>query len=176
MPKVLAGKTGAPPSSTIGVSQQYEHGTTTANAISHGSCPSNAPCANYTKKVLTLCNKEKAISEGAFYDLMYVNFGHNHFDPHQQYAFLRYWRNEILVIIVNFGPYKTQVSTYIPQHAIDMMQIIPGRYMAIELLEKTHDEKDLQADTPFITEVDGYGAVIWKIKAAPKTSIPTTKI
>ena len=128
------------------------------------------------KKVLTLCNKEKAISEGAFYDLMYVNFGHNHFDPHQQYAFLRYWRNEILVIIVNFGPYKTQVSTYIPQHAIDMMQIIPGRYMAIELLEKTHDEKDLQADTPFITEVDGYGAVIWKIKAAPKTSIPTTKI
>lgn len=128
------------------------------------------------KKVLTLCNKEKAISEGAFYDLMYVNFGHNHFDPHQQYAFLRYWRNEILVIIVNFGPYKTQVSTYIPQHAIDMMQIIPGRYMAIELLEKTHDEKDLQADTPFITEVDGYGAVIWKIKAAQKTSIPTTKI
>lgn len=148
----------------------------------HGKCnimrlsPERRSLRKLYKKVLTLCNKEIAISNGAFYDLMYVNFGHNNFDPHRHYAFLRYYGNEILVIIVNFGPYKTEVATYIPQHAIDMMQIVPGRYMATELLEKTHDEKDLQADTPFITEVEGYGAVIWKIKASQKTSLPTTKI
>ena len=41
------------------------------------------------KRLLTLCNEEKAISQGAFFDLMYANVNGWRFNEHKQYTFLR---------------------------------------------------------------------------------------
>ncbi|MDE6086048.1 MAG: alpha-amylase, partial [Muribaculaceae bacterium] len=41
-------------------------------------------------RVLNICNSEKAISEGSFFDLMYVNYHNEAFNPHRHYAFLRH--------------------------------------------------------------------------------------
>lgn len=128
------------------------------------------------KKVLTLCNKEKAIAEGAFFDLMYVNCENAGFDPHRQYAFLRYTETEILLIAVNFGAHRVSVSINIPQHAIDVMQITPDTYSATELLGSIHAEKSLNPQKPFTTEINGYGAVIWKIKTSKKNASGNAKI
>lgn len=122
------------------------------------------------KQVLTLCNKEKAISRGDFFDLMYVNCENPHFDPHHQYAYLRYTHNEILLFLVNFGNMMADVAVNIPQHALDMMTIESGAYEAVELLSGVREEKQLHPTLPFTTKVNAYGAVIWKIKKLQKTS------
>jgi hypothetical protein len=122
------------------------------------------------KQVLTLCNKEKAISRGAFFDLMYVNFENPQFDPHRQYAYLRYTHNEILLIAVNFGSMPADISINIPQHALDMLGIESDKYQAVELLSGTAEEKYLHRAIPFATQIGGHGAVVWKIKLSQKTS------
>ena len=122
------------------------------------------------KQVLTLCNKEKTIAKGEFYDLMYVNFDNQHFDPHHQYAYLRYTHNEILLVVVNFGNMAADVAVNIPQHALDMMNVDAGMYDAVELLSGEKGEKYLHHALPFTTKVEGYGAAIWKIKNLQKTS------
>lgn len=122
------------------------------------------------KQVLTLCNKEKAISRGEFFDLMYVNFENQHFDPHHQYAYLRYTPSEILLIVVNFGNMAADVAVNIPQHALDMMGVDAGVYEATELLSGSREEKYLHPVLPFTTQVSGNGAVIWKIKNLQKNA------
>lgn len=122
------------------------------------------------KQVLTLCNKEKAISRGEFFDLMYVNFDNPHFDPHHQYAYLRYTPSEILLIVVNFGNMAADVAVNIPQHALDMMGVDAGVYEATELLSGSREEKHLHPALPFTTQVSGNGAVIWKIKNLQKNA------
>ncbi len=44
---------------------------------------------DFYARLLTLCNKEKALREGRFFDLMYVNYHNPGLDPHRDYAYLR---------------------------------------------------------------------------------------
>lgn len=39
------------------------------------------------QKILTLCNEEQAIVQGAFFDLMYANQNGWRFNEHKQYTF-----------------------------------------------------------------------------------------
>jgi len=57
---------------------------------------------SFYSKLLNLCNQEKAIYQGQFFDLMYVNFGKPDFNVHKQYVFFRKQDNELLLIIANF--------------------------------------------------------------------------
>ncbi len=122
------------------------------------------------KQVLTLCNKEKAIVQGSFFDLMYVNCENQQFDPHRQYTYLRYTHNEIILIAVNFDNKACDVAINIPQHALDMIGIESDKYQAVELLSNTSDEKYLHKAIPFTTSIAAHGAVLWKIKLTQKTS------
>ena len=126
--------------------------------------PEQCTLRNLYKQVLTLCNSEKAISQGEFFDLMYVNFDNGNFDPHRHYAYLRYTPDEILLIAVNFGTQASDISINIPALALDMMGIESASYDAIELLSGKCETKHLHRALPFTTQVDGKGAVIWKIK------------
>ncbi|MDE6444099.1 MAG: alpha-amylase, partial [Muribaculaceae bacterium] len=65
---------------------------------------------NVYKKVLTLCNERKALYAGGFFDLMYANLRQPGFDPHRQFAFLRYHGDDILLIIVNFSREAAHVN------------------------------------------------------------------
>lgn len=116
------------------------------------------------EKVLNLCKDEAAISKGEFFDLMYVNFDNHQFDPHHHYAYLRYTRNEVILIVANFGEMSAQVAINLPQLALDMMGVASDKYEAQELLTGVTDVKYLHCAIPFTTQVEGKGAVMWKIK------------
>lgn len=49
------------------------------------------------QRILTLCNKEKAITEGEFFDLMYANTNGWRFNEHKQYTFLRKAGKRVIV-------------------------------------------------------------------------------
>ena len=65
-------------------------------------------------KILQLCRNE-AISEGAFYDLLWIN---EQLVSQQVYAFLRHTKNEKMLFIASFNANEVQTHIEISDHAI----------------------------------------------------------
>ena len=116
---------------------------------------------NLYKQILTLCNTEKAISDGEFFDLMYVNY-HN-VNPHRHYTYLRHHKDETLLIAVNFGDEIADVNINIPFHAFDYLNLEQGIYNGVELLSRKKEKFSLSVNTPFHTIIEPFSAVIWKL-------------
>ena len=115
--------------------------------------------------LLNLCNKEKAIREGNFFDLTYANLEGCTFNEHRQYAFFRKAGKDLLFIIVNFDENPASPSVKIPTHAFDYLGIpYKESYKAKDLLTGNTETLTMAPDqlTPILLE--GYGAKILKIK------------
>ena len=119
---------------------------------------------NIYSKILLMCNTEKAISNGSFFDLMYVNYENSTLNPHDQYVFIRHYEDETLLIAVNFRATSCDLRINIPRHAFNTLNIKEGIYDAIELLTEEKNKKQFASDAPFETFIAPYNAVIWKIK------------
>lgn len=115
-------------------------------------------------KVLKLINREKAIRQGKFFDLMYVNYDNPGFDPHRQYAYLRVDGEDVVVIAVNFAHEYRELSVNVPAHAFDCLGIAPGSARAVELLTGAKATKTLSPDTPFRCGVPAHGAAVWRMR------------
>lgn len=86
---------------------------------------------------LHIARDEKCIVQGGFYDLMYANYENQHFDSTKQYVFLRFVKDEFLLIVSNFSDEKADVVVDVPMEAFDYMKINPAEMKtAIELLSK----------------------------------------
>lgn len=116
------------------------------------------------RTILNLCNRERAISHGRFFDLMYVNYHNPTLNPHRQYVFIRNCDGEILVIAANFSADSCDLGINIPRHAFEMFGIPEGEAVATELLTRDQDTKQLSSTEPFRTMVPPYDAVVWKIR------------
>jgi glycosidase len=117
----------------------------------------------FYKKLLNLCNEEKAIYAGQFFDLMYANFGKADFNVHKQYTFFRKQDNELLLIIANFDQKAAKVSINIPSHAFDFLQIPQKEsYLAKELLTGNEEMLSLLPYSPTETVVEGMNGKILK--------------
>ena len=118
------------------------------------------------KQILTLCNKEKCLSQGRFFDVMYVNYDNPHFNPHRQYAFLRSYGKTTLLIAVNFDhSHSAEMQINIPRHAFELLNIPEGRGEMTELLSGMTAVKEFSSDQPFKTYIPTpMNAVIWKIE------------
>lgn len=75
----------------------------------------------YYSRLLQLLNSEQALSDGKFFDLMYVNPQSEHFNPHRQYAFLRHADHDLLLVCANFDDQPANVRIHIPEHAFDYL-------------------------------------------------------
>ena len=120
--------------------------------------------AFYTK-LLNICKTEKAISEGLFFDLMYVNFNNPGFNTNKQYLFFRKSDSELLLIVTNFDETDISLTINIPQHAFDYLNIPcegDSEYACVDLLSGKEYRKKLTADEQFVIDVDGYSGVVLK--------------
>ena len=121
------------------------------------------------QKILTLCNSEPAISQGGFFDLMYVNY--QNVNPHHQFAYLRHHKGETILIAVNFGGYKCHVDLCIPDHAFQVLGIRRGAAQATELLTGSTRDILFEPGAPFSAEIEPHGAVMWKITVKPRKKV-----
>ncbi|MBR5638634.1 MAG: alpha-amylase [Muribaculaceae bacterium] len=115
----------------------------------------------FHKTLLRLCNKEKAIAQGEFYDLMYANY--NSMNCDKVYAFYRHLDDEHLLIIANFGDKEENINLYTPQHALDTMHLRPGTYKAHELLTASDMTLTIDANMPVTLTIPHRNAVIIKL-------------
>lgn len=112
--------------------------------------------------ILNIAKNEKAVSEGMFFDLMYVNPKSDIFDSHRQYAFLRKADNDVLLVVVNFSDSDVTCGVNIPRHAFDYMQMAEKSVNATDLLTGDTVMLPLKADSAVELNIPAYGARIYK--------------
>ena len=110
-------------------------------------------------KVMTIAQQEKAVKQGVMFDLMYVN-GH----LQQQFAFIRKYAKEMLLVVANFSEMTTTVNVQLPAHAFDYLKVKEQTVTATDLLTEQQQTLALQRDKNVAVEVDGLGAKILRIR------------
>ena len=114
------------------------------------------------QQILRIANRERAISEGQFFDLMYVNPLSEQFNPREQFAFLRKFEAEVLLVIVNFSAQPLNVGVTIPAHAFQVLDMSEREILAVDLLTGDTLSTALKKDAAFYAEVPAYGGRIYK--------------
>lgn len=115
-------------------------------------------------KILHLCNSEKAICQGSFFDLMYVNLNNPHFSPHSHFAFLRHYDDTSLLIVANFSDQLSKMEINIPDAAFDMLNLPQGSSVCKELITDRETPLKITRGIPCKVVVSAHGAVIFKIQ------------
>ena len=127
--------------------------------------PQEVDLQRFYSTLLNLCSKEKAIYEGEFYDLMYVNPYSERFNPHRQYAYLRRAGNEVLLCVANFEDHDAAVDIHIPEHAFELFGLKPKKNVkATELLTGEETTLSFSPEQPAQFTVPANGGVILKLK------------
>ncbi len=116
------------------------------------------------RKTLTMCNAEPALRDGNFFDLMYVNLQHPGFNPHRQFAFLRYTADSVLLIIANFDSRPADVNVVIPRLAFDMAGIKEGNIVADDLLCERSVFLNLKPDSQTHVFLNPKDATVLRLK------------
>lgn len=113
--------------------------------------------------LLNLANKEKAISDGLFFDLMYANQDGNLFNQSSLYAFLRKCSNEVLLVVANFSQEEAECSVRLPHHAFEYLNLPEKTVTASDLLSEGNAISfELKSDCLVHMSVPGCGGRIYK--------------
>ncbi|MCD8203364.1 MAG: alpha-amylase [Prevotella sp.] len=114
--------------------------------------------------ILSVASKEKAISNGDFFDLMYVNGNSDSFNPHRQYAFLRKYLNEVILAVANFTDENVDCGVFIPKHAFECLQIPEKDVIANDLLTDETLPIPLKIDGKIFMTLPANGGRVYKFK------------
>lgn len=146
--------------------------------LNNGRCngclsDSEAALRSVYSRILNICNSEKSVRCGKFFDLMYVNYDNPRFNPHRHFAFIRAVDDEMLLIAVNFSDSEANVEINLPDHAFEYLGIPRGTVKAKDLISGAESVKTVSDAIPFATHIPAHGAVIWKINTGDiKSMIP----
>lgn len=110
------------------------------------------------RMILTLANRERAVSDGECYDLMYVN---QHIAG-RQFAFMRKSGDEALLVVANFDDREAVCDINIPRHAFDFLKMAEGERNATDLLTGKPMRLALGTDTPVNMAIPPSGGVVLK--------------
>ena len=110
-----------------------------------------------------MARTEKAITQGEMYDLEYAQ-GEG-FNRHEHYAYIRKYKKEILLVVLNFDDRQCDISVRIPQEAFAHLQQ-PEYAMveAVDLLTNTKYTFPFSAHTPVCLTLPAWKGMILKIK------------
>ncbi|MBO6030565.1 MAG: alpha-amylase family protein [Prevotella sp.] len=111
-------------------------------------------------KVIGIATTEKAVVDGASFDLMYVNGQYNH-----EYAFIRKAGAEVLLVVANFADSNQTISITIPSHAFDFLKMKEKNVQATDLLSDEKQKLSLKRDEAVAVNVQANCAVVLKFKA-----------
>ena len=111
-------------------------------------------------KVISIATTEKAVLDGASFDLMYVNGQYNH-----EYAFIRKAGAEVLLVVANFADSNQALGITIPGHAFDFLNMKEKNVQASDLISGEKQKLSLKRDAAVVVNVQAKSAVVLKFKA-----------
>lgn len=116
-------------------------------------------------KILNIVKTEPVITQGIFYDLMYVNLNNPYFNPNRQYAFMRKFKNEVLLVVVNFDKADQTVRIRIPEDAFNHLDFEDNKAATVtELMTGEANIGTLTQAWPFQVSVPAYSGRMLKFK------------
>ncbi len=114
-------------------------------------------------KILHLAKEEQAIVKGEFYDLMYANSSNPYFNTHRQYAFLRKYNNEVILVVANFDKSEQKVRVEIPSDAFTVLGFEDNKAARqIDLFSGFETVSTLTESWPYQLVIPGYSVRIIK--------------
>jgi len=117
----------------------------------------------FYRQLLRVARSEKAITLGDMYDLTYAQ-GEG-FNKHEHYAFIRKYKKQTLLVVVNFDDHQTDMQVRIPQEAFDHLKLeIQSEAKAKDLLTGVEYTFPCNPHTPICLTLPAWKGVILKIK------------
>ena len=83
---------------------------------------------DFYRKLLSLVQEIPALNKGRFYDLMWANKENVCFDSEKLFAFLRYDKGQVYLIIANFDSKAKELKLKIPSDAMDLSGMQSGLF------------------------------------------------
>ena len=118
----------------------------------------------FYRQLLRTARTEKAITLGEMFDLTYAQL--EGFNKHEQFAFIRKYKKQTLLIVVNFDDRQVDVQVRVPQEAFDYLQLNASpEAKAKDLLTGVEYSFPLNPHTPVCLTLPAWKGVILKIKA-----------
>ena len=115
------------------------------------------------KKVLNIATSEKAVTEGKFFDLMYVNPTSADFNADRQYVFLRSNEDDLMIVLANFSDENSDCKINIPQHAFNYLNLKQGIMEGTDLLNGEKITITLSDTDPLNLSVEAWSGRVIKI-------------
>ena len=115
------------------------------------------------KKVLNIATNEKAVTEGKFFDLMYVNPTSADFNADRQYVFLRSNEDDLMIVLANFSDQSSDCKINIPKHAFNYLNLKQGIMEGTDLLNGEKIAITLSDTDPLNLSVEAWSGRVIKI-------------
>ena len=115
------------------------------------------------KKVLNIATSENAVTEGKFFDLMYVNPTSADFNADRQYVFLRSNEDDLMIVLANFSDENSDCKINIPQHAFNYLNLKQGIMEGTDLLNGEKIAITLSDTNPLNLSVEAWSGRVIKI-------------
>lgn len=115
------------------------------------------------KKVLNIATSENAVTEGKFFDLMYVNPTSADFNADRQYVFLRSNEDDLMIVLANFSDESNDCKVNIPQHAFNYLNLKKGIMEGTDLLNGEKIAITLSDTDPLNLSVEAWSGRVIKI-------------
>ena len=115
------------------------------------------------RKILNIAKDEPAITKGQFFDLMYANEKNRFFNSRNQYAFLRRYEKEVILVVVNFSHSEQKVWVHIPNDAFRALEFKDNQAaMQTDLLTGEQTITTLTNAWPFKVTLPACSGVVLK--------------
>ena len=121
----------------------------------------------FYQQLLNLCMSEKAITDGVMYDLVFANFGNPNFNTHEQFAYFRKYKKELLLCVVNFQDKNIGMEINIPTEAFQFLDLDENEfYSSVNLLNREEDFpiQRLSSLNPYRVFLPAWSGKILKLK------------
>ncbi len=117
----------------------------------------------FYRQLLRVARSEKAITMGDMYDLTYAQT--EGFNKHEQYTFIRKYKKQTILVILNFDDRQVDMQVRIPQEAFEHLQLeSQSEAKAKDLLTGTEYTFPLTPHTPICITLPAWKGVMLKIK------------
>jgi glycosidase len=114
------------------------------------------------QQILRIANREKAVREGDFFDLMYVNPQSSHFNPLYEFTYIRKSGDDVILVVANFSDESFSNSINIPEHAFDVLNMVSKDVEAVDLLTGETVNETISPDVTFKADVMPWSARVYK--------------
>ncbi|MBR5297726.1 MAG: alpha-amylase [Parabacteroides sp.] len=117
---------------------------------------------NY-RKILNIAKSEPVVVNGEFYDLMYANQNNPYLNSHRQFAFMRKYRNEILLVVVNFDKAEQTVRVRVPEEVFQALGFEENKAATLtDLMTGEQTISTLTVAWPYQVTIPAYSGRILK--------------